>query len=319
MKAAAFTAPGPSGVIQLRDLPDPVCGPRDVLVRTRAIGLNFADIYRRRGEYGVAPPRPFVLGYEAAGVVEVVGAEVRQFKPGERVGFADVPRANAELVLCPEEKLVPLPESVSFEQAAALLLQGLTAHYLTHDSHAVTSGETVLVHSGGSGVGALVLQYCRRAGARSIAVVSNQEKAEEAGRSGASEVILMANGPWKNEAKERGTIDLIYDAVGSTLLESLEVVRTRGHVVFYGWAGGTPPLVDPKSLMNRSLRLSGGDLWNFIDRPDELRSRAAQVFSDFQEGVLNPRIDRCFPLSEAAAAHEYLEGRRARGKVLLIA
>ena len=144
MKAATFTEPGEPKVLTYRDISDPVCGARDVVVRTRAIGLNFADIYRRRGQYGIVPPSPFVLGYEAAGVVNEIGAEVTRFRKGDRVVFANVPRANAELVLAPEDKLIKIPDPVSFEEAAGIALQGMTAHYLTRDSHLVRPGETVL-------------------------------------------------------------------------------------------------------------------------------------------------------------------------------
>jgi NADPH2:quinone reductase len=177
----------------------------------------------------------------------------------------------------------------------------------------------VLVHAGGSGAGALVLQYCKAIGAHGIAVVSTEEKAEAARASGAKEVIVTSRGPWEEQARGLSApIDVIYDSVGTTLPGSLATVRERGHVVFYGWAGGPAPSVDPRYLMDRSLRLSGGDLWSFIGKSSELRARAARVFEDLKSGALTLRIDREFPLSEAAKAHEYLESRKARGKVLLL-
>lgn len=319
MKAVGFIDTGGAEVLHALELPRPVPAAHEAVVRTFAVGVNFADIYRRRGEYAVVPPSPYVLGYEGAGVVEEIGAQVRNVKVGDRVAFANVPRANAEFVSAPKTSLVRIPESVSFEQASGILLQGLTAHYLTHDSHALKQGETILVHSGASGVGLLLLQYSRRIGAHAIAVVSSDAKAEMALKAGASEVIVTeASKPdWKSRAGRRA-IDVVYDAVGSTLGDSLEVVRSRGKVVFYGWAGGLPALVDPRVLMSESKTLVGGDLWSYVGEASELKRRSEKVFGDLAAGVLELRIDRRFGLADAADAHRYLESRKSMGKVLLI-
>ena len=319
MRAVGYTEPGTADVLRSLELPMPVPGPYEAIVRIAAVGLNFADIYRRRGEYAVVPPSPFVLGYEGAGVVEYVGSQVKTVKAGDRVAFANVPRANAEYVSAPETSLVEIPDSISFEQASGVLLQGLTAHYLTHDSHALKSGETILVHSGAGGVGLFLLQYSRRIGANAIAVVSSEAKAEVALKAGATEVIINDPAQPKSNWKPKNrSIDVVYDSVGSTLSDSLDVVRPRGKVVFYGWSGGTAAYVDPRILMNQSKTLVGGDLWSYVGDPDELKRRSKQVLADLKGGVLNLRIDRRFEFARASEAHRYLESRQSIGKVLLL-
>ncbi|HSS75989.1 MAG TPA: alcohol dehydrogenase catalytic domain-containing protein, partial [Thermoanaerobaculia bacterium] len=190
MKALCFDCFGAADVLDYRDLPDPRPGAGELLVRMRAIGLNFADVYRRQGKYHLQGDPPWVLGYEGAGVVESLGEGVSGFAAGDRVGFADVPLANAELVVVPEEKAIPLPESISFETAAAILLQGLTAHYLTQDSHDVLLGETVLVHAAAGGVGLLLTQMIAALGGRVLALTSSETKADAAYEAGAESVAL---------------------------------------------------------------------------------------------------------------------------------
>ena len=295
-------------MLQYGTVPDPVAGPGCVLVRTRAIGLNFADVYRRRGNYHLQGDPPFILGYEAAGVIEsgpVAGA---------RVAFADSPFANAERVAVPEEKLIPLPAAVSFETAAALLLQGLTAQYLVEDSHRIVPGERVVVHAAAGGVGLILVQLLKHAGAHVTGLTSTREKAEHVRDAGADAVLLYGD-DWP--AAVRGC-DVVYDSVGSTLGVSLEAVRTGGHVVFYGMSGGDPAPVDPRVLMDGSKTLTGGDLWNVLTAPNERKPRAARLFDAVEAGALTVRIDRKFALRDGAAAHQYLESRRSKGKILLI-
>ena len=189
MKALCFDRFGAADVLDYRDLPDPRPGAGELLVRTRAIGLNFADVYRRQGNYHLQGNPPWILGYEAAGVVEALGEGITGFAVGDRVGFADVPFANAELVVVPEDRAIPLPDSISFETAAGLLLQGLTAHYLTQDSHSMLYGETVLVHAAAGGVGLLLTQTATSLGGRVLALTSSAEKQEAARAAGAGRAI----------------------------------------------------------------------------------------------------------------------------------
>jgi NADPH2:quinone reductase len=313
VKALAFERFGGPEVLGQKELPDPVPAPGEALVRTRAIGLNFADVYRRKGHYHLQGAPPWIAGYEAAG--EVVSVNGNSFlKPGDRVAFADSPFANAELVAVPFEKLIALPPDIAFDTAAALLLQGLTAQYLVRDSHAVKAGETVLVHAAAGGVGLLLVQMAKRLGARVIGLVSTDAKAAAALGAGADEVLLSGS-DWASAA--RGA-DVAFDSVGSTLMRSFEAVRTGGHVVFYGMAGGDPPLVDPRMLMDTSKTLTGGDLWNVLVSREERMRRGAELFTWVREGALKVHIAAKFPLAEGAAAHAFLESRASSGKVLLI-
>ena len=295
-------------MLQYADVADPVADPGCVLVRTRAIGLNFADLYRRRGNYHLQGDPPFILGYEAAGVI------ASGPRAGTRVAFADSPFANAELVAVPAEKLIPVPETVSFETAAALLLQGLTAQYLVEDSHRIVAGEHAVVHAAAGGVGLLLVQLLKRSGAHVTGLTSTPEKAEAVRSAGADSVVLYGD-EWP--AAVRGC-DIVYDSVGSTLAQSLEAARIGGHVVFYGMAGGDPAPVDPRVLMDGSKTLTGGDLWNVLTSSTERTQRAAHLFEAVSDGALYVRIDRRFALREGPAAHAYLESRRSKGKVLLI-
>lgn len=314
MKALFFEHFGGPEVLRYGELPDPVLQPGHAIVRAEAIGLNFADVYRRRGNYHLAGMPPYVAGYEAAG--RIVASEGRPpFATGTRVAFADAPHANAELVSVPFENLIPLPDEISFETAAAVLLQGLTAQYLVRDSYAVRAGDVAVVHAAAGGVGLLLTQLLVYAGARAIAFTSTQEKCAAARAYGASEAYTYADG-WPARARDA---DVIYDSVGSTLDASIAAVRVRGTIVFYGFAGGDPKPVDPRVLMDGSKRLVGGDLWNVLGSRDERVARANDLFSLVASGALRVPIAARFPLSDGARAHEFLESRAAIGKVLLIA
>lgn len=322
MKALAFDRFGGPEVLALRDVPDPAPQPGHAVVRMKAIGLNFADVYRRRGNYHLAGEPPWIAGYEGAGVVESAGEspfQVAPFQVGDRVGFADSPFANAELVSVPFDKLIPLPEDIPFETAAALLLQGLTAQYLTRDSHPLRRGESALVHAAAGGVGLLLVQIAKALGAHVLGVTSSAAKAQAVLDAGADAVALDSQ-DWVAAARDlaAGGVDIAYDSVGSTLMRSFEAVRTGGHVVFYGMAGGDPPLVDPRMLMDTSKRLTGGDLWNVLRTAEDRRSRAAELFGWVRAGSLKVQIAARFPLAEGAAAHALLESRQSSGKVLLI-
>jgi NADPH2:quinone reductase len=320
MKALCFDRFGAADVLEYRDLPDPRPGAGELLVRTSAIGLNFADVYRRQGNYHLRGSPPWVLGYEGAGVIEALGDGVSGFAIGDRVGFADVPFANAELVVVPEERAIPLPASISFETAAAILLQGLTAHYLTQDSHDVLLGETVLVHAAAGGVGLLLTQMVSALGGRVLALTSSATKGEAAYEAGAESVALYSE-DWVIAALRFSGglgVDVVYDSVGSTLEDSFLATRTGGHVVFYGMAGGDPKPVDPRMLMDTSKTLTGGDLWNVLTSAQERRSRAHQLFDWLEAGQLTLSPPTLFPLAKGADAHRLLESRRSTGKILLI-
>lgn len=313
MKALVFERFGGPEVLHLKEVPDPIAGSGEALVRTKAIGLNFADVYRRKGHYHLQGAPPWIAGYEAAGEVVAVNGD-SPLKPGDRVAFADSPFANAALVAVPLDKLIPLPDGISFETAAALLLQGLTAQYLVRDSHAVKAGETVLVHAAAGGVGLLLVQMAKRLGARVLGLASSEAKAVKAREAGADEVFLTS-ADWVSAA--RGA-DVAYDSIGSTLPRSFEAVRNGGHVVFYGMAGGDPPLVDPRMLMDTSKSLTGGDLWNVLTSREERLRRSAELFAWVLEGALKVHIAAEFPLADGAKAHAFLESRASSGKVLLI-
>jgi len=321
MQAAAFTKFGEPAVLTLQTLPDPEPGPGDVLVRTQAMGLNFADIYRRRGEYTLVPPSPYVLGYEGAGVVDKLGPGVRGVKIGDRVAFVDVPRANAELVVAPFEKVIPLPDDIPFQIAAAALLQGLTAQYLTEETHPVQAGETVLVHAASGGVGLFLVQLAKLRGARVIGIVSSRSKADAVLESGADETIDSSSSDFLQVTREltggKGA-DVVYDSVGTTLNKSIAAVKGRGHVVFFGWAGGRPALVDPRSLMEGSKRLSGGDLWDHLTTRDLRVHRAHQLLHWLRLKKIHLRLDSIFGLSKISEAHGRLESRMSIGKILLV-
>ncbi len=313
MKALVFERFGGPEVLELKEVADPVPAPGEALIRTRAIGLNFADVYRRKGTYHLKGAPPFIAGYEAAGEVVAVNGD-SPLKVGDRVAFADSPFANAELVAVSFEKLIPLPEAIAFDTAAALLLQGLTAHYLVRDSHPLRAGETILVHAAAGGVGLLLVQMAKALGARVIGLVSSEAKMAIVQEAGADEVLLSSS-DWVSSA--RG-VDVVYDSVGSTLMESFAATRTGGQVVFYGMAGGEPPLVDPRMLMDTSTTLTGGDLWNVLTSHEERLRRSIELFDWVRSGALKVHIAARFPLEEGAKAHAFLESRASSGKVLLI-
>ncbi|SCB69383.1 quinone oxidoreductase family protein [Bacillus mycoides] len=320
MKALCFEQFGNADVLQYKEIADPIINPNEILVRMQAIGLNFADIYRRRGDYHLAGNPPYILGYEGAGIVEKVGANVTTINPGDRIAFADVPFANAELVAVPSEKAIPLPDSISFETAASILLQGLTAHYLTKDSYQIKQGDIALVHAAAGGVGQLLIQMIKLQGGTVIGLTSSKEKAQVATLAGADHVFLY------NEARHtkvleitNGTgVDVVYESVGSTLEESFKATKVGGTVVFYGMAGGNPAPVDPRMLMDTSKTLTGGDLWNVLISYEERKERSSQLFEWIANGKLNIASPTTFSLQDGALAHELLESRKSTGKILLI-
>ncbi|TJY43094.1 quinone oxidoreductase [Cohnella pontilimi] len=326
MKALVFDRFGGPEVLEYRDIPEPQPAAGTVMVRMKAIGLNFADIYRRRGNYHLAGKPPYILGYEGAGVIEHVGQGVEGLRAGDRIAFADAPFANAELVSVPAERAIPLPDDIPFEQAASVLLQGLTAHYLIHDSYPVQAGDEVLVHAAAGGVGQLLTQLCKTKGARVLGLTSSAPKRDKALLAGADEVLLYGNGGdsplWAKAARDWSSdgqgMNVAYDSVGSTLMDSFSAVRIQGTVVFYGMAGGDPPHVDPRMLMDTSKTLTGGDLWNHITTRQDRIQRSGFLFNELRQGRLRVETAAAFPLSEGGQAHRLLESRASTGKILLI-
>ncbi|MFC4778666.1 quinone oxidoreductase family protein [Paenibacillus sp. GCM10023252] len=321
MRALCFHTFGGPEVLHMKELPDPELKAGHLVVRMKAIGLNYADIYRRKGNYHLTGTPPYILGYEGAGVVEEVGEGVSGFRPGDRIAFADVPHSNAELVAVPQHHAIPLPDSISFETAASLLLQGLTAQYLAKDSYLVREGDEVLVHAAAGGVGGLLVQLCKLQGAAVIGLTSTVEKGEAARQAGADHVLLYTD-DWAARVKSLSAdgqgIDVAYDSVGSTIMDSFAAVRTKGTVVFYGMAGGDPVSIDPRMLMDTSKTLTGGDLWNHITSQAERTSRAAELFGLVQAGKLKVSDPAVFSLSDGADAHRLLESRKSTGKIILI-
>lgn len=320
MKALVFNTFGGPEVLEYCEVMDPVIGPDEILVRMKAIGLNFADIYRRKGNYHLAGRPPYILGYEGAGIVEKVGVEVQGISSGDRIAFADVPFANAELVAVPYEKLIPLPGSVSFKEAASILLQGLTAHYLTRDSYAVKNNDVVLVHAAAGGVGQLLVQIVKLLGGKVIGLTSSKEKIEVAKKVGA-DLVLQYKDDWMQRVLEETNgkgVDVVYESIGSTLMDSFAVTRIAGTVVFYGMSGGDPAPVDPRMLMDTSKTLTGGDLWNVLTSKEERVTRSKDLFRWIEEGKVNVSEPTTFALRDGQEAHRYLESRKSTGKILLL-
>lgn len=318
MNALTFDRFGGPEVLQYRELPDPTLREGCAIVKTEAIGLNFADIYRRRGDYHLAGEPPWIAGYEAAGVIESIDGD-SDLRAGDRVAFADAPFANAERVAVSIDRLIPLPFDITSETAAAVLLQGLTAQYLVTDSHALRDGETALIHAAAGGVGLLLIQLARARGAKVLGLTSSREKAESVMEHGAAAVALYSE-DWVRTAHDfsGAGVDVVYDSVGSTLLNSFAAARTGGHIVFYGMAGGNPPPIDPRMLMDKSKTLTGGDLWNVLRSSEERRRRAFELFEEIRRGRLRVTIARRMPLRDGAAAHALMESRAISGKILLI-
>lgn len=320
MHALTFSRFGGPDVLEWTPLPDLQPAPGVAVVQTRAIGLNFADIYRRQGRYHLAGSPPWIAGYEAAGEIAALHPDDSgAWHVGQRVAFADSAFANAEQVAVPLDRLIALPDDIAFDVAAALLLQGLTAQFLIEDSHAVQAGETLLVHAAGGGVGLLLVQLAATRGARVIALASSEDKRSAATAAGAAHAVDSGDG-WVDRVRALAPdgIDVVYDSIGRTLTDSLAIARIGGAVVFYGMAAGDPEPVDPRVLMDRSLTLVGGDLWNVLTSAQARQQRAARLFEAVRDGRLQVAIAARFPLRDGAQAHTLLESRGSSGKVLLI-
>jgi NADPH:quinone reductase len=318
MYALCFSSFGGTEVLEYKKVPIPKIQVGEVLLKMEAIGLNFADIYRRKGNYHLKGNPPYIAGYEGAGVV--VQSQSGLYQIGDRIAFADVPFANAEYVAVPETHAIPLSSDEDFELAAAVLLQGLTAQYLVEDSHPVKAGEFVLIHAAAGGVGQFMIQFCKVKNAQVIGLTRGKDKLAHIERFGADHAILLDES-WPAKVLEitlgKG-VDVVYDSVGSTLQDSFAVTKECGHVVFYGMSGGDPALVDPRMLMDSSKSLSGGDLWSYLKSQTERERRAKELFNGIKKGVLRTEPPIKFKLADGAAAHLFLESGKSAGKVLLI-
>nr|WP_241552050.1 quinone oxidoreductase [Gramella oceanisediminis] len=318
MKALTFSEFGGPEVMEICEMEKPRIGEKEVLLQTKAIGLNYADIYRRKGNYHLKGEPPYIPGYEAAGVI--VESRSDRFKVGDRIAIADVAFANAEFVGVPEEHVIPLPDSIGFETAASLLLQGLTAHYLANDSYHVKNNDWVLVHAASGGVGQLLSKLVKSKGGRVIGLTRNEEKLKTILDTGADHAIILDEN-WKNRVFEitgpKG-VDVAYDSVGSSLMDSFEVTRETGTVVFYGMSGGDPKKVDPRMLMDTSKTLTGGDLWGYLTSSQERIKRSNALFEMVLNGNLQIKEPVKFALEDGRDAHEYLESGKSSSKVLLI-
>jgi NADPH2:quinone reductase len=320
MKAIRVFEPGGPEALQLTDVPTPVAGPGQALVRIAVSGVNFIDVYFRTGHYKAE--RPIALGNEAAGTVEAIGEGVTEVAVGDRVAYAMARGAYAEYAVVPAAMLVKLPETVGFEAAAASMLQGMTAHYLTHSTYPLKRGDTCLVHAAAGGAGGLVVQMAKMKGARVFGTVSTARKAEIAREQGADETILYTEQDFEAEVKRltggRG-VDVVYDSVGKTTFEkSLGSLRPRGLLALFGQSSGPVPPVDLGILNPKgSLYVTRPGLGHYVATRDELLWRASDVLNWIGSGSLKLRIDRTYPLAEAAQAHRDLEGRHTAGKLLL--
>jgi len=306
--------------MRLDEVAVPVPGPRQALVRLQVSGVNFIDVYFRTGAYKAE--QPTALGSEGAGVVEAVGPEVTDLAPGDRVAYAMARGSYAEYAVVPAAQLVKLPAAVTFEQAAAAMLQGMTAHYLTRSTFPLKPGDTCLVHAAAGGAGLLIVQMAKAVGARVIGTTSTAAKAELARANGADEIIRYTEEDFEAAVKRltdgRG-VDVVYDSVGRTTFDKgLNCLRPRGTMVLFGQSSGAVPPIDPNVLNPKgSLFLTRPSLAHYVLTREELVWRSGDVLASVASGALRLRVDRTYPLDQAAEAHRALEGRATTGKLLL--
>ncbi len=321
MKAIQVTKTGGPEVLTYADVPQPRPKPNEAVVEIKAIGVNFIDVYFREGRYPAA--LPFIDGQEAAGVVSEVGTEVKSVAVGDRVAYTGMLGAYAEYAAVRAERLVKLPEQVDFKQGAALMLQGMTAHYLVKSTYQLKKGETCLVHAAAGGVGQLLVQMAKIIGARVIGTAGSDEKAAIAKKLGADEVIVYTRQDFEAEVKRftnNTGVEVVYDGVGkSTFDADLNILKPRGYLVLFGASSGAVAPFDPIRLSQKgSLFLARPSLANYIASTEELRWRASDVFGWVASGQLKVSIGQTYKLADAAQAHRDLEARKTTGKALLI-
>ncbi|HYA87048.1 MAG TPA: quinone oxidoreductase [Nitrospirota bacterium] len=320
MKAIMISNYGDASVLKRSEtVPKPAPGTGQALVKIHAAGVNFVDVYQRRGTYPVK--LPFIPGLEASGVVEAVGDKLSGLRVGARVAYTGHLGSYSEYTVIEANRLIHLPDGLSFEQGAAFPLQGMTAHYLIHEFRKPKPGDTVLIHAAAGGVGLLLVQWAKHLGATVIGTVSTEEKAHIAREAGADHVVLYTKQDFVSETKrltnDRGA-ELILDGVAkATFAGDLEAVALRGHIVIFGSASGPAEPLMPNSLGARSISVSGGSLVNFIATREDLVRRSTDVLNAIKEGWLKLRVDYVLPLVEADKAHRMLEGRQTVGKIVL--
>lgn len=321
MKAIRVHEFGGPEMMRYEDVPVPQPGEGEARVKIEAAGLNFIDIYHRTGQYPANTP--ITPGMEGAGVVDAIGPGVTVVKPGDRVAYAMQQGSYAEYAIVKAWKLVLVPQEVTLQQAAAVMLQGMTAHYLSHSTYPLSEKDTALVHAAAGGVGHLLVQLAKHRRARVIGTVSTQEKAELSRKAGADEVIIYTQADFETETKRMSGgkgVEVVYDSVGKTTFDkSLNCLRPRGCLVLYGQSSGAVGPLDPQELNRKgSLFLTRPSLGHYAADREELLWRAGDLFNWIASGELDLRIDQTFPLSEAPEAHSYIEDRKTKGKVLLI-
>jgi NADPH2:quinone reductase len=311
---------GGPDVLRLEQVDDPRPGPGEVLVRVDAAGLNFIDVYHRTGRYPLRLPTG--IGLEGAGTVVQVGDGVAHVADGARVAWSDTFGSYAPLLAVPADRVVMVPDNVELRTAAAVMLQGMTAHYLARSTFPLGSNHTALIHAGAGGVGQLLIQLAKLAGARVITTVSTADKAELAREAGADEVVRYTEVDFADAVRDLvdGGVDVVYESVGKdTFDRSLSCLARRGHLVLYGQSSGPVAPVDPLRLAaGGSLFLTRPTLFGYVVGTNDLRRRAGELFDLIAAGRLTVRIDKELPLTDAAEAHRYIEGRGTRGKVLLL-
>ena len=326
MKAVSISEFGGFEVCRLKDISAPKPGAGEVLVKVARAGVNFIDVYMRNGTYARShtykTPLPMVIGMEAAGTVEALGDGVTDFEPGQRVAFCLSRGAYADAVVVPAWKLVPVPDDVPFDTAAALMLQGCTAHYLSHSAFPLQPGQSCLIHAGAGGVGQLLIQLAKIAGATVLATVSSTEKAQIARERGADHCILYRERDFQQEVMRLtggAGVDVVYDSVGrDTIMRSIRSLRRRGLCVLFGASSGVVDAVEPLALAEAgSVFFTRPHLADYMTNSSEIRGRADDLFHCFLKKKLHVTIDREFALADAAAAHQYLEAGKTRGKLLL--
>ena len=321
MKAIRIHAPGGPEVMKLEDVPEPQPKAGEAIVKIDAAGLNFIDVYQRSGLYKL--DMPLTLGLEAGGTVTAVGPGVTEVKVGDKVAYTGVPGAYAQSAAVPAARLVVLPQGVSTKQGAAIMLQGMTAHYLASSTYPLKNGDRCLVHAAAGGVGLILCQIARLRGAKVIGTVSTDEKAKLAREAGADETILYTRQDFAAEVKRitggKG-LQVVYDSVGKDTWEgSINCLAPRGLIALYGQSSGPIGMIDPQILNTKgSLFLTRPSLNVYIATREELQQRAGELFGWIREGKLKLRMEFEFPLKDAAEAHRALEGRKTTGKVLLI-
>jgi NADPH2:quinone reductase len=319
MRAIVVTANGGPDVLDLQDVPEPEPGPGEVLVDVEAIGVNYRDVYEREGLGSYSAPTPLVAGVELAGEVAAVGEGVHGVRVGDRVATVAARGAYAERALVDAAKTVPVPAELSAEQAAAVLLQGMTAQYLATATYAIQPGDWAVVHAAAGGVGLLLTQIVKARGGNVLATTSTDEKAELARGAGADEVVRYDEFAARAKELSGEGAAVVYDGVGiSTFLHGFDALRPRGLLVLYGAAAGAPEPLDLALLGRGSFAVTRPTLGHYTRTPEELRSRAEAVFAWVASGVLDVRVGAVYPLAEARRAHEELEGRRSTGKLLLL-